>query len=234
MTFFHELFLVSISGAFLHLDRTAAFQTMISRPVVAAPLIGFMLGDFETGIKAGMVLELLWIGYLPVGASVPPDETAVSILVAALSAWIKDSFLWSSESSIVLSMMLFIPVSMIAREIDLRIRKRNAISANDADRALIDFDMALLRRRCLSGLFRVFISSFFLFFVLLPAGGFFLYHLKPFIPVYVVSGAERVFWILPVVGLASLFTSLRIKGRYVMTSASLVFSLLLVYAWGEL
>ena len=40
-----------------------------------------------TGIKAGLILELLWIHCLPVGASVPPDETIVSILVTAITIW---------------------------------------------------------------------------------------------------------------------------------------------------
>ncbi|MBI5810756.1 MAG: hypothetical protein HZB21_06180, partial [Deltaproteobacteria bacterium] len=34
----------SLAGAVLSLDRTAAFQLMVSRPIVAAPVIGYLLG----------------------------------------------------------------------------------------------------------------------------------------------------------------------------------------------
>jgi mannose/fructose/N-acetylgalactosamine-specific phosphotransferase system component IIC len=42
---------------------------MISRPIVAAPLAGLILGDPVTGMWAGAVLEILSLRQLPIGAS---------------------------------------------------------------------------------------------------------------------------------------------------------------------
>ena len=50
----------------LGLDRTAALQIMISRPLVAGPLVGLLLGDALTGLTVGMLLELLWLCRMPV------------------------------------------------------------------------------------------------------------------------------------------------------------------------
>ncbi len=63
----------------LGLDRTAAFQFMVSRPIVAAPLTGWLIGDAMAGLQIGAMIELLWLGRLPVGAAVPPDDTQVAI-----------------------------------------------------------------------------------------------------------------------------------------------------------
>jgi len=42
------------------LDRVAMFQIMISRPIVAAPLTAFVLGDPLIGLQIGVMVELLW------------------------------------------------------------------------------------------------------------------------------------------------------------------------------
>ncbi|MBI5236877.1 MAG: PTS sugar transporter subunit IIC [Deltaproteobacteria bacterium] len=77
---------VSAAGGFMSLDRTAAFQTMVSRPIVAGPVTGYLLSNIEAGLVSGMLLELLFIGDLPVGAYLPAHETALTVLVTALTA----------------------------------------------------------------------------------------------------------------------------------------------------
>ncbi|MEZ4485509.1 MAG: PTS sugar transporter subunit IIC [Syntrophotaleaceae bacterium] len=61
------------------LDRTAAGQFMLCRPIVAAPLTGWLLGEASIGLQVGAMLELLWLGRLPVGAAIPPDDSQVAV-----------------------------------------------------------------------------------------------------------------------------------------------------------
>lgn len=77
--------LLSLAGGVLSLDRTAAFQTMVSRPIVVGPLIGYLLGNAGAGLMVGVTLELLLIGDLPVGAYVPVHETGLTVLVTAIT-----------------------------------------------------------------------------------------------------------------------------------------------------
>ncbi len=77
---------VSVAGGIMSLDRTAAFQTMVSRPIVAGPVAGYLLSNVQAGLVSGMLLELLFIGDLPVGAYLPAHETALTVLVTALTA----------------------------------------------------------------------------------------------------------------------------------------------------
>src|SRR5210317_613945 len=67
------------------LDRVALVQLMISRPLVAGPLTGWVLGSPLVGLEVGMLLELLWLGRLPVGAAIPPDDTQVAVGATVLA-----------------------------------------------------------------------------------------------------------------------------------------------------
>lgn len=58
-------------------------STMHNRPIVIAPLVGWLLGDLETGIKIGATLELVFMGAFPIGASNPPDFVSGSIIATA-------------------------------------------------------------------------------------------------------------------------------------------------------
>ena len=55
-----NVLIVSIVGGILCLDRIFV-QALISRPIVAAPVIGLILGDPYTGLIAGAFIELFWI-----------------------------------------------------------------------------------------------------------------------------------------------------------------------------
>ena len=67
------------------LDRMAVLQVMVSRPIVAAPLVAWLLGDPLVGLQIGMMVELLWLARLPVGAAIPPDDTQVAVASSVLA-----------------------------------------------------------------------------------------------------------------------------------------------------
>lgn len=73
-------------GGICYLDRTAAFQVMLHRPLVVASVMGAIFGNFTAGAQVGAVLELLYIVRLPVGASVPPDDTGAAMFGGAAAA----------------------------------------------------------------------------------------------------------------------------------------------------
>lgn len=59
---------------------------MISRPVVAAPLAGWLVGVPETGMWVGALLEILSLRQLPVGASRGWDTGPAAVAAAAAAA----------------------------------------------------------------------------------------------------------------------------------------------------
>lgn len=78
--------LLLLLGGWVAVDGTAAGQFMVSRPLVAGTITGFVLGDPVTGAMVGGVLELLHLGALPVGgARIPePGPPAIAAAVAAV------------------------------------------------------------------------------------------------------------------------------------------------------
>lgn len=80
-----QVLLAAFLGGMIGLDRTALGQVMISQPIVAASLTGWVLGDAATGLVIGGILELLWVLDLPIGTFVPADSTVFAVAASAIS-----------------------------------------------------------------------------------------------------------------------------------------------------
>jgi mannose/fructose/N-acetylgalactosamine-specific phosphotransferase system component IIC len=85
MQFFTQVLELSLAAGVLGVDATAAFQVMASRPMVAGGVAGWLVGDLGTGLATGSLVELLWMGGVPVGSLVPPDGTVAAVFAAAAS-----------------------------------------------------------------------------------------------------------------------------------------------------
>jgi len=82
-----ELLLVSAIGGALALDATSAGQFMVSRPLVAGALVGWVLGDPAQGLLIGAFLELYLLVSFPSGGSrFPEGPTATVVAVATAGA----------------------------------------------------------------------------------------------------------------------------------------------------
>ena len=82
-----ELALIALLGGGLALDATSVGQFMLSRPLVAGALTGWMLGDPALGLLIGALLELYLLVSVPSGgARFPEGTTATVVAVATASA----------------------------------------------------------------------------------------------------------------------------------------------------
>lgn len=70
-------------GTFVGVDLVSVPQMMIARPIVAGTVAGAILGDVETGLKLGVVFELLQYDILPVGAVRYPEYGPATIAAVA-------------------------------------------------------------------------------------------------------------------------------------------------------
>lgn len=82
-----EIWLAVVAAAGLvGMDATSWPQVMVSRPVVAGCLGGWLLGDPVAGLAAGAVLELLVLRHLPFGGSRCPDPGPAGLVAGAAAA----------------------------------------------------------------------------------------------------------------------------------------------------
>lgn len=164
--------LVSLTGGVIGLDRNAAFQTMVSRPLVTAPVIGYLLGSITTGLVAGVLIELLLMGDLPVGAYVPLHETSLAAAVSGISVGFLDAlpgqvnteFFWAFLLVPVV-ILIMVPVSLIYKWADNLTRSFNSKFFHSASEALSAGKSVSLVGMNLKGLLPVFVSGFGTLFV---------------------------------------------------------------------
>jgi len=78
-----ELLVLSVLGGLLVLDGTSLGQFMISRPVVAGTLTGWILGDPMLGFGLGALLEVYLLVEFPVGGARFPEGAPAAVIAVA-------------------------------------------------------------------------------------------------------------------------------------------------------
>lgn len=82
-----DLVVVTLVGGALALDGTSVGQFMVSRPLVAGAVTGWLLGDPALGFAVGALLELyLLVSFPSGGARFPEGATATVVAVASAAA----------------------------------------------------------------------------------------------------------------------------------------------------
>ncbi len=122
-------------GGAIHLDRTAAFQIMVSRPIVAGPLTGWLLGDVNLGLLVGILMELLWINYLPMGSFIPPNETFATIVASGTVCLYSSRTGTAAREVVMLGVLLTVPMAYAGRYLDILARRCNVLWTKRADQA---------------------------------------------------------------------------------------------------
>jgi mannose/fructose/N-acetylgalactosamine-specific phosphotransferase system component IIC len=103
-----------------------------------------------------------------------------------------------------------------------------------ADSASDNLDIKGLEKACLSGLWRSYAVYVTAIFFLLSGGFLVASTLYPLLPENIYKGLRYASLLIPVLGLASLFSAMRLKGRYLIAGMSCVFCLVLIDILGPL
>lgn len=75
-----ELILVVLLGGLVALDKTEAFQTMLSQPLFIGPAVGLCLSDLQGGLRIGVLLQLAYLWVMPIGTANFPDASVGSVV----------------------------------------------------------------------------------------------------------------------------------------------------------
>jgi len=101
-----SLFALSLVGGFIALDTTAVLQGLISQPLVAGIVLGWLSGNLVLGMHVGLLMQLLWLNQLPVGAAKIPEGNLASIIAVLLTVRLNILF-ENSQSILIFSVVLY-------------------------------------------------------------------------------------------------------------------------------
>src|SRR5881275_3727218 len=125
----HLFFLAAVAalvGGLSAIERKGALQLMLSRPIVLAPLLGWALGDAQGGLVLGIPLELLFLGGVNLGGSLPDNESllAGALTTAAVLAG-KAAGTGVDPPLAALALLLLFPLALVGRRLERRTEDRN-------------------------------------------------------------------------------------------------------------
>lgn len=225
---FSDCLLTAALAVICGLDRTAAFQLMLSRPLVAGPLTGLVLGQPLLGLQVGLLVELLWLGRLPVGASIPPDDTQLAIGATFLAT----SLLPSGESPTVLvlfALIISMPLAKCGQVFDRLARRANDTVARRADRQAQSGNLRVISRLHLVGLGHFALASLLTFLVVVVAGSLVGLFLLPLAQQFLQAPAPWMQLLFPLVGAAMLLGAIHVSRVMTLFGASFLSAALMLW-----
>jgi PTS system mannose-specific IIC component len=150
----HLIIVLLLWGSLVGLDLVSVPQAMISRPLVAGTVAGWLVGDVEAGLRVGVLLELFALDVLPVGAVRYPDYGPATVAAVALSAgapW-EMSLGVSVALGLVLAVLGGWSLQVVRRWNARAIQRRAAALAAGESRAIRWLQYGALLRDALRGL----------------------------------------------------------------------------------
>ena len=195
MSLFTALLIAVIVWLLMSLEAWLAYP-MINVPLVISPIIGIILGDLTQGVMIGATLQLVFLGVMQIGGTLPAD--------ASLGAAIGTAFAISMNQSAEVALTFAVPVALLGSFLTL---------FGYLLRGLFN---PLVEKLCATGntkgLERIHVALAFLpelpkgivLFVALYVGTGFAQEIIDAIPQTVINGLDYASDLMPAVGIALL------------------------------
>lgn len=188
--------LIALIASLVYMESRIGGQHMLDRPIIIGPLIGLVMGDFQTGLIVGGELELVWMGLVGIGTSTPPDVVVGSALATALTI--------NTGADYQTTLALAIPIALLAQIVAIGVGILNTTFAHYADRQVEKGNWNGIVVGNWTGSFFYFASKFILIFVGYVVGGDIITSLVENIPSIVQAGLGQSGNLLPALGVAML------------------------------
>lgn len=197
-----QALLLSFLIALLVLENYGYGYWMISRPIFAGPLVGLIMGDFQTGLYVGATVELMYMGILPIGGSVPPNAQiagTISTVFAIVSG--------DADVGITLAM----PIGVLAQFLIMLAWNINILLEHKADKYIEADDIKGIEHTHLLGLLVFFLVFFISSFCAIYFGSDAVKALVDHLPSVINKGLSVASKLLPAVGMAMLLKMMDFK-----------------------
>ncbi|MEG1461877.1 MAG: PTS sugar transporter subunit IIC, partial [Anaerorhabdus sp.] len=176
---------------------------MISRPIFAGPVIGLIMGDLPTGLIVGGSVELMYMGVLPIGGSVPPN--------AQIAGMLSTVFAITNGGNPEIGIALALPIGLLAQLLIMFAWNINIYLMHRADKYIEEGNIKKVEMTHLLGL-PIFFTVFFIpTFLAIYFGSDFVNGIVAAMPPVLTDGLKLASGILPAVGLAMLLKMMNFK-----------------------
>lgn len=215
----------------LGLDRTAALQIMISRPLVAGPLVGLVLGDPLTGLTIGMLLELLWLCRMPVGANIPHDDTQITVCATTLAIALSGT-LGGGAGLTLGALLVALSLGKIGQRVERTVRTQNQRLPAAALVRLQQGQLPAVERLHLRGLVNFALGALTTYTAIILIGRWLMIFGAPFFLELLTRQADWIKLALILVGVATLLQALNVRRAYGLFFGSFMLTFLLLEVLG--
>jgi mannose/fructose/N-acetylgalactosamine-specific phosphotransferase system component IIC len=117
-------------GAIILLDKMAIGEFGLSQPIIACPLIGLIFGSVHTGLFLGAIIQLVWVGALPLGSKEPPDNQTAGVVAITIFLLARQLFNNSfqaggiADEKIIFISLFFAGIAAIVGQFTIKILKK--------------------------------------------------------------------------------------------------------------
>jgi mannose/fructose/N-acetylgalactosamine-specific phosphotransferase system component IIC len=191
-----EAILVGIIAGFGILDSRIFGDNMFGRPIIIGPIVGLLLGDFQTGVIIGGTLELIFIGAVQVGAS----STGDVVTAAALGT----TFAITSGEGAAVALSIAVPVALLADRLGDFVRIINTPLIHRADKYAEEGNIKGIERMHRIGYIFFFLNGFLPSFVMILLGSVFMDQIINSMPQWLLDGLLSGALLLPAIGFSLL------------------------------
>ena len=175
-------------------------QPLVERPIVCGALVGLVLGNLREGVMIGASLELIFLGTITIGGSLPADLAVGSVLATAFS------LLLGQEQEVAIA--LAVPISLLATYVYQVFKLFCTTMVERYDHLLEEGnDAAALRQNIILTLMYPTIFTIIAFFAVL-LGTDAIQSVVNAIPAWVMTGLKTAGNVLPALGFAILLKTL--------------------------
>lgn len=122
-----ELIGISLLFGLICLDQKYALQFGISQPLITSMLLGVLTGEFIPSMYFGAVIQLFWLGNLPIGASKIPDGNIASVIGAYIYLHFSHQAPFAHGFLLFVAVFMTVIFSFFGSEMDIGLRKRNVM-----------------------------------------------------------------------------------------------------------
>jgi mannose/fructose/N-acetylgalactosamine-specific phosphotransferase system component IIC len=159
------------------------------------------------------MLELIWINTLPMGASIPLDAAATTVVATASAILIERMWVIPEPAAIALGILYAIPFGVAFKRLDIFTRRFSNNLVYQADDYAKEGRLLRIESMVVLAIFLIFLKYFLFYFITIYVGLHVLYALVPKLPAEVIGGLGQSWILLIALGLAVVLDTFMFKKR---------------------